>query len=140
MISGDWQPRERQHVLAVHESGRRWADILRGGVLGSQIQVRHSVGVRDTLAVVRAESRCTLVLELGRQPLQSLALLEQVAAMGNDYVVIVVARSDQGDFELPARELGATAFIREPLSGAEVASIVRSIVRRQLRRAIATGS
>jgi DNA-binding NtrC family response regulator len=124
---------EPPHPLILHEMGRRWFDALRGHATRSRVQIRHSAGIHDTLAVVCSERRSTLLIELGRQALESLDLLERVSGFSNEVVSIVVASSDQADLEVPARELGASAFLREPLTGTELARTVTSIVQLQLK-------
>jgi DNA-binding response OmpR family regulator len=90
--------------------------------------------------MVRAAPGSTLVIELGKQPLNSLDIVERVRSFSQGTAIIVVARSDQGYLEMPARELGAIAFVREPLTGSELARTVRSILGLQLKWAEKTGS
>jgi DNA-binding response OmpR family regulator len=106
-----------QQLLVVHESGRRWVDVLRSAFAGAaRIETRHSVHADDTLASLRGRRFATLLLELGQPPLESLELLQRVHELACDTAPIVVARSDQEDLELFAREFGARAFLREPLT------------------------
>jgi FixJ family two-component response regulator len=129
-----------EHPLIIHELGRRWIDALRSHTMRLRIQVRHSAGVQDTLRIARAARRGTLVVELGQDPLASLDLLERVAGLSLEIATLVVARSDQDYLEVPAREMGAIAFLKEPLTGSELARIVSSIVRLQLNWCARTGS
>src|SRR5262245_8363353 len=106
-----------EHMIIVHELGRRWVDALRGHPTTSRIRIRHSASVVDTLAMTSTAHRMTLLVDLGHDPLESLDLLERVGRGCQEVVMIVVARSEQDHLELAARELGAIAFLREPISG-----------------------
>ena len=117
--------------LVVHEAGRRWIDGLRSRLARLPVRVRHSASARDALEIVRREQRCIVLLELGRRPLDTLDLLEQIGGLPHELTVIVLARSDQADLEIPTRELGAAAFFTEPLTVAELASLVEPIARLQ---------
>jgi DNA-binding response OmpR family regulator len=133
MIESEHNNDDAQHVLVVHEpAGRRWFDALRGLAAQFQSRIRHTVAIADTLSSVRAEKRCTILIDIGRNPLESLDVLEQACRLGPDVVAIVVAQSDQADLELCSRELGACAYLVEPLTGPELAEVVGSIMRLQL--------
>jgi DNA-binding NtrC family response regulator len=117
--------------ILVHEAGRRWIEGVRSRLARLPVRVRHSAVARDTLEIARHERRCTVLAELGRRPLDTLDLLEQIDGLGRELIVIVVARSDQASLEIPARELGATAFLTEPMTVAELAGFVEPIARVQ---------
>jgi DNA-binding response OmpR family regulator len=117
--------------LVVHEAGRRWIEGLRSRLARLPVRVRHSAIARDTLEIARQELRCIVLAELGRRPLDTLDLLQQIDRLGRELAVIVLGRSDQADLEISARELGAAAFLTEPLTAAELASFVEPIVRSQ---------
>ena len=117
--------------LVVHEAGRRWIEGVRSHLARLPVRVRHSAVARDTLEIVRQERRCIVLAELGRRPLDTLELLEQIDRLGRELLVIVVARSDQANLEIPARELGEAAFVTEPLTVAELTGLVEPIARVQ---------
>jgi DNA-binding response OmpR family regulator len=129
MIGFAGESAEPRHVVLVHEAGRRWIDALRGHADGMPIQVRHSTSVQDSLGIARSEPLSAMVVELGQRPLESLQLLETIGCYHSSVVLIVLASSKQRDLALPARELGATAVLHEPLTGTEMACTVVSILR-----------
>lgn len=122
------------HGVVVHESGRRWSDSLSGSVLGPTIKLRHSVTAPETLEIVRHDLWCTLIVELGSNPLTGLELLAQVQSLPNRIVSVVIMRTDQTPLELFAREFGAVAALYEPITGSELARVLRPIVRLQRAR------
>ena len=117
--------------LLVHEAGRRWIDGVRNRLARLPVRVRHSAVARDSLEIARHERRCMVLAELGLRPLDTLELLAGIDRLGRELTVIVVARSDQADLEIPARELGAAVFLTEPLTVAELVDLVEPIVRSQ---------
>lgn len=117
--------------ILVHEAGRRWIEGVRSRLARLPVRVRHSAVARDTLEIARHERRCIVLAELGRRPLDTLDLLEQIDRLGRELMVIVVARSDQANLEIPAREMGAAVFLTEPLTVAELADLVEPIARVQ---------
>jgi DNA-binding NtrC family response regulator len=117
--------------LVVHEAGRRWIDGMRSRLAGLPMQVRHSASARDTLAIASQAQRCVVLAELGRHPIETLDLLEQLDGLGRGLTVIVVARSDQSELEIPSRELGAAAFLTEPMTVTELANAVEPVARVQ---------
>jgi DNA-binding NarL/FixJ family response regulator len=135
MIGWDADSADRQHLLIVHETGRRWIDMLRGSSIETACSVRHCASIQDTLASAWAAPCSTLLIELGRRSAESLDLLEQLSGLAKELTAIVLARSDQAGLELAARELGASVFLREPLTGTELARTVGSVVRLQLELA-----
>jgi DNA-binding response OmpR family regulator len=124
---------EDLHPVVVYELGRRWVDSLGNGALGPEMLLRHTASVPATLEALRAEPFSTLIVELGPAPLEAIELLAQIERLPNRVVPIAVARSDQSDFGIAARELGAVMVLYEPITGAELARAVRCII--QLQRA-----
>jgi len=117
--------------LLVHEAGRRWIEGVRSRLARLPVRVHHSAVARETLGIAQHERRCIVLAELGRRPLDTLDLLEQIDRMGRELSVIVVARANQADLEIPARELGAAAFLTEPMTVADLAGLVELIARVQ---------
>jgi DNA-binding response OmpR family regulator len=125
---------EHTHQLIVYELGRRWVDALRARAHGTGTQIRHCAGSEDTLEVLQKAPVSTLLIELGHDPLSSLDLLERASWCTRDVAIIAVARADQHHLELITRELGAIAFLREPVTGIELSTTVASIAESQWNR------
>ena|SRR2546425_4636784 len=121
--------------VVVHESGRRWIDHVRARMRALPVQVRHSTSTLDCLELVRGRRRTLLLLEFGAQPLTGLELLDQVRSLDPEGTVLVVGRPVAAPVELLTRELGAVAFIREPVAPTEVADLVEHVLRTTSRAA-----
>jgi len=119
--------------LVVFEEGRRWVDTVRARLAGLPLRVRHSVAALDALQLLRSERSSVVLAELGLRPIDVLRLIEELGQQSAGHTVLVVARSNHAELELPARELGAGAFLVEPLAAMQVAGFVETVLRRKWR-------
>lgn len=123
-----------RNSLVIFERGRRWIDSVRARFAGADVRVRHVALAADCRDAVAAGRRSVVIIELGTRVIESLALVADARRIDSSAVVVVLAASSQGEFELPARELGAIAFVVEPITPREFAELVARVCRSHRQR------
>ena len=110
-----------EHTVFVLESRHRWAPELQRQFSGQNVRVR---GIRNAADVAGGSAGIGVVVaDLESAATECLALFRAPP----EVPVLVVSAAAQSSLEWSVRELGAVAYLTEPVSGDEVAATCRKI-------------
>ena len=112
-------------TLLIFERRPRWVPELERQFLGQDVRVRGCRSVKDVLKHCTPLANCVVILDLAAQPEDCLKTLERLMARSPSPTILVVASAMDRELEWPVRELGATAFLEEPIPGDEMAEWCR---------------
>jgi DNA-binding NtrC family response regulator len=108
-------------TLLIFERRPRWVPEMERQFLGQNVRVRGCRSVKDLLDRFHSSPKCLAILDLEADPEGCLNSLARLMAHSPLPTILVVASERYRDLEWPVRELGATAFLEEPLTGDKMA-------------------
>ena len=108
-------------TLVIYERRPRWVPELQRQFLGQDIRVRAASTLRDWEQLLLQSPQAVGLIELDAAPSQCLECLSRLMTRHPGPTVIVITSAELRELEWPIRELGATLFLEEPLSGEEMA-------------------
>lgn len=112
-------------TLLIFERRPRWVPELERQFLGQNVRVRGCRSVKDLWDRFTTSSKCLLILDLDFDPEGCLITLARLMARSPSPTILVVASEMHRNLEWTIRELGATAFLEEPIPGDEMAERCR---------------
>lgn len=108
-------------TLLIFERRPRWVPELERQFLGQNVRVRGCRSIKDLLDRFHSSPKCLVILDLEADPDGCLDALARLMAHSLSPTILVVASERYRELEWAIRELGATAFLEEPLPGDEMA-------------------
>jgi DNA-binding NtrC family response regulator len=117
-------------TLLIFERRPRWVPELERQFFGQDVRVRGCRSLKDVLERLASPADCVVVLDLEAAPAECLQTLGRLMTRSPSPTILVLASEAYRELEWPIRELGATAFLEEPVPGDEMAEWCR----RQFRR------
>jgi DNA-binding NtrC family response regulator len=112
-------------TLLIFERRPRWVPELERQFLGQDVRVRGCRSLKDVLEHCNASANCVVILDLEAAPEEVLKTLARLMARSPSRTILIVASAAFRELEWPLRELGATAFLEEPIPGDEMAECCR---------------
>jgi DNA-binding NtrC family response regulator len=105
----------------IFERRPRWVPELERQFQGQNVRVRGCRSVKDLFQRFRSSPKCLVVLDLEADLKGCLTALAQLMARSPTPTILVVGSGKYRNLEWAVRELGATAFLEEPLPGDQMA-------------------
>jgi DNA-binding response OmpR family regulator len=118
-------------TVLVFERRPRWVPELQRQFLGQDVRVRGCSSLKDVEQLLAQSPGSLAILELDAEPAPCLMALARLMARSPSPTILVVASPAYRELEWRVRELGAAAFLVEPVPGDEMAESCR----RQFRSA-----
>ena len=118
--------------VLVLESGRRWIGHVRSKLGRFPVRVHHCTTGPECVALLGSHPKSTLLIQLGANPWATLELLEELNGIAAGAITVLLAQPGQWPYEMAARELGAAAFLYEPVGADVVIGLVQRALRQQL--------
>ncbi len=112
-------------TLLVFERRPRWVPELQRQFLGQEVRVRGCRSLKDVEELLADSPRSAAILELDADPGPALRTLARLMARSPSPTILVVASPEYRELEWSVRELGAVAFLVEPIPGDEMAEYCR---------------
>jgi hypothetical protein len=109
--------------IVIFEKTRRWEAILKRHFLGTVIQVRPCRLPSEMLGILGTMPGGVAVIDLSAGTAQGLRLITQIGWKHPQSRTLVLAPASLADFEWPAREFGATAFLPDSISDAHLGQL-----------------
>jgi hypothetical protein len=117
----------RQAQILVYEADGRLAELLRTGVEQHGWRLRE-LRRADSVPEVLREGGPVLVMKLGRDLYEELALLEQVTWAYPETATVVVSNADHGELTALLWDLGAACVLLPADSLADLPELVASLM------------
>jgi DNA-binding response OmpR family regulator len=112
-------------TLLVFERRPRWVPELERQFQGQDVRVRGCRSVKDVLDRHAASPQGLVILDLEADVEGCLVGLSRLMVRSPSPTILVVASASSRDLEWTVRELGATAFLEEPIPGDDMAEWCR---------------
>lgn len=113
-----------QSAILIFERQPRWTPELQRQMTDQDIRIRPCHSPRELSRVLVDYSKAVIILDLAAGAGECLQFLRSTKRNEN-VTSVVIASSDDQDLEWPARELGVTAFLIDPVSGDDLAGLCR---------------
>ncbi len=112
-------------TLLIFESRPRWVPELERQFIGQNVRVRGcgSLSILEERLMQTANN--VVILEWEAAPANGLETLAGLMTRIPSPTILVTATAAYRELEWPVRELGAVAFLEEPISGEEMAAYCR---------------
>ncbi len=94
-------------------------------MLDQNVRVRSCASARELSSVLADDPRAVVVLDLAAGTGECLQFLRSLPDVEGTPAIVAIASPETKDLEWPARELGASAFLVDPVSGDDLAQFCR---------------
>jgi ActR/RegA family two-component response regulator len=115
-------------AVLVFEKAPRWEAELKRRLSGRDLLVRPCRSAGDVVALCRVMPGSVVVNDFAAGAAEGLRLLEALLRQRLRAFVVVVASSELGELEWPARELGAAQFVSDTIGGEALAQNCRRML------------
>lgn len=112
-------------TLLIFERRPRWVPELERQFFGQDVRVRGCSSLQNLQELLNQSAGGVAILELDAAPAECLRTLARLMTRSPSPTILVVASSAYRELEWSVRELGATAFLEEPIAGDEMAAWCR---------------
>jgi DNA-binding NtrC family response regulator len=115
-------------AIFVFEKAPRWEAELKRRLADRQVLVRPCRSPQDVLALCRQAPGSVAVVDFAAGIADGLRLVEALAGLRLGISPVVIGSRETEDLEWPTRELGASGFVTDRISGEGLADLCRRML------------